>query len=26
VYELVLERGLMTREALDHALDPDAMV
>jgi aspartate ammonia-lyase len=26
VYELVLERGLMTREALDHALDPEAMV
>ena len=26
VYELVLERGLMTREALDRALDPEAMV
>ncbi|CAN5338071.1 aspartate ammonia-lyase [soil metagenome] len=26
VYELVLERGLMTREALDKALDPEAMV
>ena len=25
VYELVLERGLMTREQLDHALDPEAM-
>ncbi|HUF66381.1 MAG TPA: aspartate ammonia-lyase [Gemmatimonadaceae bacterium] len=26
VYELVLERGLMTREALDRALDPEAMI
>jgi aspartate ammonia-lyase len=26
VYELVLERGLLTREALNHALDPEAMV
>jgi aspartate ammonia-lyase len=26
VYELVLERRLMTREALNRALDPDAMV
>ena len=26
VYELVLERGLMTRDALDRALDPEAMV
>jgi aspartate ammonia-lyase len=26
VYELVTERGLMTREALDRALDPNAMV
>jgi aspartate ammonia-lyase len=26
VYELVLERGLLTREALDRALDPEAMV
>jgi aspartate ammonia-lyase len=26
VYELVLERGLLTREALDRALDPERMV
>jgi len=26
VYELVLERGLLTREALDKALDPAGMV
>ncbi len=25
VYELVLERGLLTREQLDHALNPEAM-
>jgi aspartate ammonia-lyase len=25
VYELVLEKGWMTREALDAALNPDAM-
>jgi aspartate ammonia-lyase len=25
VYELVMERGLMTREQLDHALNPEAM-
>jgi aspartate ammonia-lyase len=25
VYELVCERGLMTREELDRALDPEAM-
>ena len=25
VFELVLERGLLTREQLDHALDPEAM-
>jgi aspartate ammonia-lyase len=26
VYELVLERGILTREALDRLLNPDAMV
>ncbi len=26
VYEVVLSRGLMTREQLDHALDPEAMI
>ena len=26
VYDLVLERGLMTREALDQVLNPEAMV
>jgi aspartate ammonia-lyase len=26
VYELVQERGLMTREELDHALNPETMV
>jgi aspartate ammonia-lyase len=25
VFELVMERGLMTREQLDHALNPEAM-
>ena len=25
VYELVMERGLLTREQLDHALNPEAM-
>ena len=26
VYDLVLETGLMTRDQLNHALDPEAMV
>jgi aspartate ammonia-lyase len=25
VYDLVCDKGLMTREELDHALDPEAM-
>jgi aspartate ammonia-lyase len=25
VYELVMERGLLTREELDHALNPETM-
>jgi aspartate ammonia-lyase len=25
VFELVMERGLMTREQLDHALNPESM-